>query len=155
MESQKKNEKISPCVALPFIKDKIKKKKIIKKNNILLVPTVIDFYLFKNELRRIDKVNYDLLIFDNFIKNLSRDNFDKLIFKPHPIEIRKIKEFSYYQHVKNNYPKIKLIDHSKNLYDLIDSSIISVFLYLATPFLSNLVLNKPSIFIYHFGFERL
>ena len=53
--SGKKNTKISQCVALPFIKNKSSKfKKHKKQNKILIIPSVIDYYLFKNELRRVD-----------------------------------------------------------------------------------------------------
>ena len=147
------SNKILPCVALPFIKEKIQNK--ISGKDILIVPTVIDYYLFKNELRRVDKVNYDLSIVDDLIKNLDPDKAKNLIFKPHPIEIRKIKEFSYLNYVKENYPHLKIAEYHEQLSKLINKSKISIFLYLATPFLENLALNKPSIMIYHYGFEKL
>ena len=52
-------------VALPIIKSKIKNLK-----NILLIPSGIDYYIFKNELKRTDKANEDLAIIDDFMNNL-------------------------------------------------------------------------------------
>ncbi len=146
------NEKILQGVALPIIKKRAIKRKHYE--NILIIPTVIDHYIFKNELRRTDKMNQDLAIVDNLINNLDEKLKKKLIFKPHPIEIRKKKEFSYYNYFKNNHPHIQLYNHKEKLDELINKSQLSIFLYLATPFLENLALNKPSIMIYHSGFEE-
>jgi len=144
-------------IILLYAPQKVKIKRAIKRKhyeNILIIPTVIDHYIFKNELRRTDKMNQDLAIVDNLINNLDEKLKKKLIFKPHPIEIRKKKEFSYYNYFKNNHPHIQLYNHKEKLDELINKSQLSIFLYLATPFLENLALNKPSIMIYHSGFEE-
>ena len=84
---EKNGEKILKGVALPMLKKVLKK--VTFNKNILIIPTVIDYYLFKNELRRTDKINEDLEIVDTLIANLDKRIKKNLIFKPHPIEIRK------------------------------------------------------------------
>ena len=42
-----------------------------------------------------------------------------------------------------------------NLNKAIQNSKISIFFYLATPFLTNITLNKPSIFIYPNNFKEM
>ena len=148
----KNGDRILKGVALPIIKEKIKKRKL--NDQILIIPTVIDYYLFKNELRRVDKVNEDLLIVNELMNNLDKKLLKNLAFKPHPIETRKKKEFSYYNHFQKNYPDVKLINHKVSLNKLMNNCKLSIFLYLATPFLENLALNKPSLMIYHYGFEE-
>ena len=78
-------KKILQGAALPIIKSKIKRK---LNKNILLIPSSIDYYIFKNELKRTDKANEDLAIIDDFMNNLD-DKLKKFMFKTHPIEIRK------------------------------------------------------------------
>ena len=148
----KYSEKILQGAALPIIKSKIKKRKLNK--NILLIPSGIDYYIFKNELKRTDKANEDLAIIDDFMNNLDDKLKKNLCLKPHPIEIRKKKEFSYYNYFKNNYSHIHLHNHQEKLEELMNKCQLSIFLYLATPFLENLALNKPSIMIYQSGFKE-
>ena len=57
--------------------------------------------------------------------------------------------------MKKIHPKVKMHDTNYNLEKAINNSKISIFFYLATPFLTNISLNKPSIFIFPNNFEEM
>jgi len=153
--SSDNSHKIIPCLAFPIIKNKNQKTSTKQsKKEIVIVSTVMDYFLFKNEIRRPDQINKDLDIVSNIINTINPEIKKNLSFKPHPIEIKKEKDFSYYDFIKKNYPDMKIYNHKKKLDAIIDNSKITIFLYLATPFLTNLALNKPSIMIYQYNFEK-
>ncbi len=145
--------KITPCVSFPIIKEKIFQ--IKKKNDILLIPGPMDFYLFKNELKKPNLIYKDLDNLNFFIKNTNSIIYRNLAFKAHPMENRRKKEFSYFDYMKKSHPKVKLYKTSYELNKAIQNSKISIFFYLATPFLTNITLNKPSIFIYPNNFKEM
>lgn len=147
------DKKVEPCVSFPIIKEKILK--ITQKKDILLIPAVMDFYLFKNELKKPNLIYKDLDNLNIFIKNLDSKLFANLTFKAHPMENRRKKEFSYLDYMKKIHPKVKMHDTNYNLEKAINNSKISIFFYLATPFLTNISLNKPSIFMFPNNFEEM
>ena len=115
----------------------------------------MDFYLFKNELKKPNLIYKDLDNLNFFIKNTNSIIYRNLAFKAHPMENRRKKEFSYFDYMKKSHPKVKLYKTSYELNKAIQNSKISIFFYLATPFLTNITLNKPSIFIYPNNFKEM
>ena len=151
--SKNTDDKIIPCVCFPSIKEKISKN--YKKKEILLIPSVVDIYLFRNELKKPNKIYYDMDILNNFINNLDKKPFKNLAFKAHAMEKRRWRRpFFYYEYMRKNRPEIKIYETTKNLDKIINNSKISIFFYLGTPFLKNLTLNKPSIIIYPYRFKE-
>ena len=143
-------EKLSPKIkrgtipsAIQIIKNKNKKRNLLKTNKILFVGGVKNVFLFRNAL--FNDNDYSNYIYD-FAKNLNTKLYKNLIFKPHPMEHRK--NISYTKLISlafNN--KIKILKKKDDLENLILNSKISIFNYLGTEFLKNLALNVPSIYI--------
>ena len=71
--------KITPCVSFPIIKEKFFK---LKKNDILLIPGPMDFYLFKNELKKPNLIYKDLDNLNFFIKNTNSIIYRNLHSRP-------------------------------------------------------------------------
>jgi len=152
-EGKDNKDKIIPSIAFPFIKDKASKNYNTKE--IPLVTTAMEYYTYKNDTRKTNKLYNDLDLLNNFINNLDKRIFNNLVFKAHPVENVKSKEFSYLKYIQKNHSKIKVYKTFNNLEKIIDNSKISVFFYLATSFLRSLTLNKPCILIYPCEFEEL
>lgn len=137
-ENDKKN--ISGIVQ-SVIKNK-NEKKLKKKFKILLITTLNDLYVYRNEIKNPNLLWDNVTIISKFIDNIKNLFPNEIIYKSHPLEFKS--SFPYSNFIKDNHRNI-IFSKTKNLDLLMRETSLSIFFYLGTDFLRNLILNRPSI----------
>lgn len=142
-QEYKLNQNNIPGLVQSVIKNKKKSYFNTEQKNILIISTVNDIYLYRNEVKNPNLLADDLFYLNTFLANLLKNFKDKLIFKIHPKEYKK--SFSYQRYFEKKLNNLKIISHQNDLEYLMKKSKLSVFLYLGSDFLKNLSISRPSI----------